>query len=107
MDIADLPVLTESGDTIAAVLRDRDGQLWLTDSVNRICGTGISDYRPCHQGPAGDRTLRGGRLAPGAVAAEVIDDARATSRQSHECGLDRDHRLADPGADLPGLLPRR
>jgi hypothetical protein len=75
MDVADVLVTVDIGDTSAAIVRDPDGDLWLSDSAQRICGTRVSDYRPCHQGLSDDRTLLGGRLAPGAVAAEVIDDA--------------------------------
>lgn len=75
VDVADVLISIVAGETVAAIVRDHDGGLWLSDSARRICGTGISDYRPCHQGLSDDRTLLGGRLAPGAVQAEVTDDA--------------------------------
>ncbi len=75
MEVADVLVSLELDDGAAGVVRDREGHLWLSYSLERVSGTGLDDYQPRHQGLEGDRTLIGGRLPPGAVIAEVVDDA--------------------------------
>lgn len=75
VDAVEVLVSLNHGGVTVGVVRDRDNHLWLSSSLERVAGTGLSDYRPRQQGLDGDRTLIGGRLAPGAVSAVVIDDA--------------------------------
>jgi hypothetical protein len=75
VDAVEVLVSLKHEDVTVGVVRDRDGRVWLSSSLERVAGTGLSDYRPRQQGLHGDRTLIGGRLAPGAVTPEVIDDA--------------------------------
>jgi hypothetical protein len=60
------------GDSVAAVGRDWRGRAWLGDPQP---GTLLEGFRPGVQGLAGDVTLAGGILPPGAVAAVVLDRA--------------------------------
>jgi hypothetical protein len=66
-------VRLQHADGVAAVVRKRR-KLWLTGDLDRGGGTGLTDYGPAVEG-IGDRTVQGGELPPGAVAAEVVDDA--------------------------------
>jgi len=42
--------------------------------------TGLDEYQPAIVGLSGDRTLQGGRLPPGAVSGEIVDDAGVRRR---------------------------
>ena len=55
---------------VAAVGRDRRGRAWLGDPQP---GTLLEGFRPAVQGLAGEVTLAGGILPPGAVSAVVLD----------------------------------
>jgi hypothetical protein len=66
-------VAIEHPDGTAAVVR-RGRALWLTDDLRRGAATMLDDHVPAIIG-LGDRTLQGGRLPAGAVAARVTDDA--------------------------------
>jgi hypothetical protein len=90
VDAVEVLVSLKYDGSVVGVLRDRDGHVWLSTSLERVAGNGISDYRPGHQRLDGDRTLIGGRLAPGAVAAEVIDDAG----RSHSAAASNDAWVA-------------
>ena len=74
MDIREVLVSVECGDGRGGVVRADDRCVWLSWSVERLGGPRIDDYRPAHVGLGDDRTLLGGRLAPGAAAAEAVDD---------------------------------
>ena len=74
MDIHEVLVSVECGDGRGGVVRADDGCVWLSWSVERLGGPRIDDYRPAYVGLGDDRTLLGGRLAPGAAAAEAVDD---------------------------------
>jgi hypothetical protein len=86
-------------DGVAAVVRDGD-MLWLTGDLDRGGGTGLADYRPAVEG-IGDRTVQGGELPPGAVSAEVVDDAgmrhaAATANGAWVVVVDQAVRYEDP-----------
>ena len=66
-------VPTPDGD--AGVLVDASGDVWLSAHIDRLGGPRLEGHQPDQLGLAGDRSLVGGRLPPGAVGAEVIDDA--------------------------------
>lgn len=75
MEEHDVLVSVAHADGIAAVVRTgADGLLWVTGD-HRRGGSGLQGYRPTIEGLTDDRTVQGGALPPGAVAAEVVDDA--------------------------------
>ena len=53
---------------------DKEGTWWLSAISERGPGTGLRGYEPGIEGLGSEKTVQGGRLPPGAVAAEVIDD---------------------------------
>ena len=59
-------------DGTAGVYRDRDG-IWLSGVLGHG-GTRLEGYQPSVEGLLGPRTAQAGRLPPGAVGAEVVDD---------------------------------
>lgn len=61
-------------DGTAGVVREAR-RLWLTGDVDRGASTGLDDYQPAIEGLPGERTVQGGRLPPGAVTGEIVDDA--------------------------------
>lgn len=67
---------------VAAVIRDDDGEVWLTNDVGSDFATGILDQRPEIQVLEGELTLQGGLLPQGAVGAEVVDDAGRRQKAS-------------------------
>jgi hypothetical protein len=75
--MAELEVLVSvrTHEGIAGVVRDEVGAVWLSWRIDGLGGPRLDDYRPSHMGLADDRTLIGGRLVPGAVGAEVVDDS--------------------------------
>jgi hypothetical protein len=66
---------------VAAVVRDRGGDVWLGDPEP---GTMLKDFAPGVQGLLSDVTLAGGLLPSGAVAAVAWD--RAGGRHDATCG---------------------
>lgn len=50
------------------------GLLWLSSLADRGPGTGLVGYETAIEGLADEHTVQGGRLPPGATAAEVVDD---------------------------------
>jgi hypothetical protein len=74
VDLTVLVSIEHAGERFG-VVRDRAGSAWLSDSTKRICGPRLDDFLPELIGLADDRTLIGGLLPPGAVSAEVVDDA--------------------------------
>jgi hypothetical protein len=74
MNLTFLVFVEHDGESVG-VVRDRAGVAWLSDSTERVCGPRLDDLRPEHVGLADDRMLIGGLLPPGAVSAEVVDDA--------------------------------
>jgi hypothetical protein len=75
MATVDVLVSVRTKDGLAGVLRDEDGAMWLSWRIDSLGGPRLDDYRPDHLGLPDDRTLIGGRLPPGAVGAEAVDDA--------------------------------
>lgn len=75
MATVDVLVSVQTNDGHAGVLRDQDGAIWLSWRIDSLGGPRLDDYRPDHLGLPDDRTLIGGRLPPGAVGAEAVDDA--------------------------------
>jgi hypothetical protein len=75
MTTVDVLVSVQTNDGSAGVLRDEDGAMWLSWRIDGLGGPRLDDYRPDHLGLPDDQTLIGGRLPPGAVGAEVVDDA--------------------------------
>lgn len=65
--------LEQSGETVG-ILRGSDGRMWLSGSIERVAGPELDDRRAAWLGLDANRTLVGGRLPPGAVSAEVVDD---------------------------------
>jgi hypothetical protein len=74
MEIVDVLVAVEHPTAVGGVVRVADGDVWLTWSVEQVGGPRLDDYRPDHVGLEDERTLLGGRLPAGAVAATVLDD---------------------------------
>lgn len=62
-------------DGVAGVIREPDGEAWLTDDVVGGAATRLEDCRPGTQGTNGERTVLGGLMPTAAVAAQVVDDA--------------------------------
>jgi len=75
MATVDVLVSVQTNDGLAGVLRDEHGAMWLSWRIDGLGGPRLDDYRPDHLGLPDDRTLLGGRLPPGAVGAEAVDDA--------------------------------
>lgn len=80
-------VSLEHADGTAGVYRDEDG-IWLTGDLGGTvrCGTRLSDHRSAVVGLLDQRTAEGGRLPPGAVAAEVTDDLGVRHRAAASNG---------------------
>jgi hypothetical protein len=74
MDLTVLVSIELAGESFG-VVRDHAGSAWLSDSTERIGGPRLDDFLPELIGLADDHTLIGGLLPPGAVSAEVVDDA--------------------------------
>jgi hypothetical protein len=72
----ELLVAVEHYHGVAGVVRE-GRHLVLIDDVEDGGGAVLDDLRPAIVGLRGDRTLQGGRLPPGAVAAEVVDHSGA------------------------------
>lgn len=88
MNIASVLTAIEERSRQMGVVLGADGELWLSASLSRVRGSAIIDHRAQHVGLVShnaslaedgtvicSRTLMGGRLPAGAVAAEVVDDA--------------------------------
>jgi hypothetical protein len=75
MTTVEVLVSVQTNDGLAGVLRDEDGAMWLSWRTDSLGGPRIDSYRPDHLSLPDDRTLIGGRLPPGAVGAEAVDDA--------------------------------
>jgi hypothetical protein len=75
MTTVEVLVSVQTSDGSAGVLRDEDGAMWLSWRIDGLGGPRLDSYRPDHLGLPDDRTLIGGRLPPGAVGAEAVDDA--------------------------------
>jgi hypothetical protein len=75
MATVDVLVSVQTKDGLAGVLRDEDGAMWLSWRTDSLGGPRLDGYRPHHLSLPDDRTLIGGRLPPGAVGAEAVDDA--------------------------------
>lgn len=57
------------------VLRDREGRSWLSSAIHQGAGARLDGWQPARQALPGGASVVGGLLPPGAVTAEVIDDA--------------------------------
>jgi hypothetical protein len=67
-------VAVEYGNGRGGVVRDDDGQIWLSCSVDRIGGLRLCDCRPAYLVLDDKRILHGGLLPSGAISAEVVND---------------------------------
>ena len=67
-------VAVEYGNGRGGVVRDDDGQIWLSCSVDRIGGLRLCDCRPAYLVLDDKRILHGGLLQSGAISAEVVND---------------------------------
>jgi hypothetical protein len=74
MDMKAVLVAVDHATGQAGVVIDADGDVWLTGSLERVCGTMLEDHRPGQVGLEDDRTVLGGRLPRGAVSAEAVID---------------------------------
>lgn len=74
MDVKAVLVAVDHASGRAGVMIDADGDVWLTDSLERAYGTMLEDHRPGQVGLEDDRTVLGGRLPRGAVSAEAVID---------------------------------
>jgi hypothetical protein len=70
--VGDAEVLVSIAGENAGVYRDDDGY-WLTGRLGEG-GTLLTGYQPSVEGLAERRTVAGGRLPPGAIGSEVVDD---------------------------------
>ncbi len=70
--MGDVEVLVSIPDENVGVYLDGDG-FWVTGRLGEG-GTLLTGYQPSVEGLIERRTVAGGRLAPGAVGAEVVDD---------------------------------
>ena len=75
MATVDVLVSVQTNDGHAGVLRDQGGAIWLSWRIDSLGGPRLDDYRPDHLGLPYYLTPIGGRLPPGAVGAEAVDDA--------------------------------
>jgi hypothetical protein len=83
VDDREILVSFSHADGTASVFHDQDGA-WLAGVAEG--GSRLEGYRPAVEGLARDRTVQGGLLPPGAVAAEVIDETGARHRAAAENG---------------------